>query len=229
MMIDGYEFGSKNLPSEAVLQALIPILSSKHSPSSEGRFLTRNAVTSEVLPEIGPVAVKRYLRGGVIGNFINSLYLRGDKTRSQSEYEQMLNVGERGVKVPEPIMYVSKGSLFYRAWLVTRKISNSQTLAELSLADEDALQQPMQRLVEQVELLINNRILHVDLHPGNVLVNSAGEVFLVDFDKASAFDSSLQDLRDSYIFRWRRAVIKHRLPQYLCESFCIGLKSIAIS
>ena len=229
VIVDGFQIGGEKLPSQFALRSLLSILNSRFKPENSGRCLTRNAVTSEVLPELGQVAVKRYLRGGIIGNFINSLYLRSSKTRSQLEFERLRQVREKGVKVPEPLLYVSKGALFYRAWLVTRKIENSRTLADISLENEDALHEPMEKLVKQVELLIRLGIFHIDLHPGNVLVRDDGEVYLVDFDKSLDTVTDLNELRNGYIFRWRRAVIKHRLPQYLCETFCLGLKSISLT
>jgi aminoglycoside phosphotransferase (APT) family kinase protein len=110
-------------------------------------------------------------------------------------------------------------------------------------------------------MLILNGIKHVDLHPGNVLVDGTGQVFLLDFDKAffilndenSPFLLSLKEqahapdsqnmlssreimrevlflrrLRDFYLRRWRRAVIKHGLPDYVSETMCLRLRSIPL-
>jgi predicted unusual protein kinase regulating ubiquinone biosynthesis (AarF/ABC1/UbiB family) len=71
--------------------------------------------------------------------------------------------------------------------------------------------------------LAENRILHVDLHPGNILVDTRPQVYIIDFDKAvtTAYHSS--KLRQRYIRRWRRAVIKHELPLFLHEEFQTAL------
>ena len=62
-----------------------------------------------------------------------------------------------------------------------------------------------------------NQILHVDLHLGNVLVDSNSRVYLIDFDKARYSIQNKDKLRDKYLRRWRRAVIKHRLPEKLSD------------
>ena len=38
--------------------------------------------------------------------------------------------------------------------------------------------------------------------------------------------SQLRALRDFYLRRWRRAVIKHHLPESIAEVMCLKLKSI---
>lgn len=57
---------------------------------------------------------------------------------------------------------------------------------------------------------------------GNVLVYPEQSVYLIDFDKARHFKGSASDLRKAYICRWRRAVIKHGLPEVLSEYVSAG-------
>jgi predicted unusual protein kinase regulating ubiquinone biosynthesis (AarF/ABC1/UbiB family) len=78
-------------------------------------------------------------------------------------------------------------------------------------------------LIDQVSTLIQNNIFHVDLHPGNVLVGRGGRVFLLDFDKARIARGNKNKLRDHYLSRWQRAVIKHGLPDMLSEMLAAGL------
>jgi 3-deoxy-D-manno-octulosonic acid kinase len=66
----------------------------------------------------------------------------------------------------------------------------------------------------------------VDLHPGNVLVDSNSRVYLIDFDKARYSYLNKDKLRVKYISRWRRAVIKHRLPESLWEMMSSELRKI---
>jgi len=74
--------------------------------------------------------------------------------------------------------------VFYHAWLVTREIEHAQTLAELSVKDLKRTEKALEKLEGQIELLINNSILHIDLHPGNVLMDGSGKIYIIDFDKA---------------------------------------------
>ena len=83
----------------------------------------------------------------------------------------------------------------------------------------------LQELAEQVLTLVSHKIFHVDLHPGNVLVDNSGRVFIVDFDKAREFEGSSEQLRELYLRRWRRAVIKHKLSPVLTELMSLTLRS----
>ena len=98
-------------------------------------------------------------------------------------------------------------------------------LVELAMRSPDRLAVCMPRVAEQVNRLINAGILHVDLHPGNVLIEEDGGVFLVDFDKAHHVAYERSALRDLYLRRWRRAVIKHSLSPLLVELLSLYLRS----
>ena len=56
------------------------------------------------------------------------------------------------------------------------------------------------------------------------MLDDEGKVYVLDFDKAVRFSGNKNALRDKYVCRWRRAVIKHKLPETLSELMCIGLR-----
>ena len=184
----------------------------------------RAAVSNVDVSGLGPVVIKQYRRGGALGPFLRGRYLRFGKTRPQREYEVLTVVRGWGVNAPEPVAFLVRGWVFYRGWLVTREISDQASLADISLRDENRAGRAVKRLTEQIATLIEHRIFHVDLHPGNVLVDRQDQVYLLDFDKACRWRGTLSALRDRYICRWRRAVIKHRLPESLSEWLCAGLR-----
>ena len=155
--------------------------------------------------------------------FIKRRYLKFGKTRAQREFELLDIVGTLGIKVPQPIAYAYRDRLLYRAWLVTREIHQPLSLARLSLQDEKKTGTAMVSVIEQISSLIQNNILHVDLHPGNVVVDAAGKVYLLDFDKGSVYHGNRQKLKNRYLTRWQRAVAKHRLPGMLTEMLQAGL------
>ena len=78
-------------------------------------------------------------------------------------------------------------------------------------------------MIEQIAALVQNSILHVDLHPGNVVVDAAGKVYLLDFDKGSVYHGNRQKLKNRYLNRWQRAVSKHGLPNMLSDILRTGL------
>jgi 3-deoxy-D-manno-octulosonic acid kinase len=122
-----------------------------------------------------------------------------------------------GLSVPEPIMHVHRGELVYQAWLVTREVERSETIAQISRTAPDRLASAMPLIGRELSLLIDNLILHADFHPGNVLIDKDNKIFLIDFDKAGACRGDKEALRTLYSRRWRRAVRKHGLPETLCD------------
>lgn len=209
-----YHFGASRLLSKETLSALVSVFQEKESEQTS-RLEGRRPVSRLHLPKIGPVVVKHYRRGGWVARINQKYYLRTGKTRCQVEYEQMDRAGQLGVNVPEPVAFAFKGRFLYHSWLITREIANQQTLARLSLLAPERLPTVMASLGRQVSKLVAHGLWHVDLHPGNVLVDDRGRVFLVDFDKTRTFRGVKQQLLNKYRMRWRRAVQKHGLPKEL--------------
>jgi serine/threonine protein kinase len=175
----------------------------------------RSPVIRMDLEGVGPVVVKPYTRGGFIRRFNHRTYLRTGSTRCRQEYELLRRLQNLGLGVPTPIAFAYAGTLFYHAWLVTKEIQNTETLAGLCNINPARCFTAMKNLEPQLSLLIAHRILHVDLHPGNVLVDTDGRAFLIDFDKARKWRWGSERLRRRYRNRWQRAVAKHGLPEIL--------------
>jgi len=220
--IDSYHFGFSLNLTDSQLRSLTGFF---HHSDSIGVSLLggRTSVTPAKLDGIGSVVIKHYRRGGLMRYFIKHRYLKFGKTRAQREFELLVIVGSLGINVPQPIAYAHRSRLFYRAWLVTREIHQPLSLARLSLQDEKKTRTTMQAVIEQISSLIQNDILHVDLHPGNVVVDAVGKVYLLDFDKGSVYHGNRQKLKNRYLTRWQRAVSKHGLPEILTEMLQAGL------
>lgn len=221
---DSYHFGSLWDLTDQYMGQLIRLFNIPTN-AVDSPLGGRSSVTIAQLEGIGSVVIKHYTRGGIIRHIVKRSYIKWGKTRSELEYEALRKVGSLGVNVPEPIAYAYQGGLCYRAWLVTREINPQKTLAELSRIDEGQARIAMKEVVIQVATLIKNNIHHADLHPGNVLVENADRVFILDFDKSSLSWGNRNTLRDKYLRRWRRAVSKHRLPGMLSEMMSAGLRS----
>ena len=63
----------------------------------------------------------------------------------------------------------------------------------------------MQAVIEQISSLIQNDILHVDLHPGNVVVDAAGKSLSAGF-------------RQGQRLSWEQAKVKKSIPHPLAAS-----------
>jgi tRNA A-37 threonylcarbamoyl transferase component Bud32 len=210
--IDSYHLGSSNAVSERQAREIVRLLheaAPDAGPGLEGRI----GVIRGAIEGIGAVAVKSYRRGGAIRHILRKRYLRFGKTRAQREYEMLCHVRRLGVSAPEPVAFAWRGGLFYTAWLVLREIRGAVSLAEMSRTGSDRLAQVFPEAAEEIRRLIRLKLFHADLHPGNLLVDGSGRVFLVDFDKSRTFSGDPQSLKAGYLSRWERAVRKHRLPQ----------------
>jgi 3-deoxy-D-manno-octulosonic acid kinase len=220
--IGSYHFGISLNLAESHLRSLTSLFNHPE-PAGVSVLGGRTSVTPLVLDGIGSLVIKHYRRGGLMRHLNERIYLKCGKTRAQRELELLTIVGALGIDVPQPVAYAYRGRLFYQAWLVTREIQQPVSLASLSLQNEKKTGKIMESVVEQVLSLIQNNILHVDLHPGNVVVDGSGKVYLLDFDKGRIYHGNRQKLKNRYVARWQRAVDKHGLPKILSEMMHKGL------
>ena len=199
----------------SVFQALVECPATSGDTPLDGR----RRVNKADIRDIGPVVVKPYARGGLIGTIIQESYLRTGKVRSGIEFERLNQVREFGISAPEPLAYIWKGNLIYKCWLISRYIGDHQTLAGLSVTDENLARNILDEIKDQISILIDHNLLHVDLHPGNILIDKNKKPFIIDFDKARFESGSKLKLNQRYTRRWKRAVQKHRLPLWLNAIF----------
>ena len=220
--IDAYRFGSSLELDEHQLRTFISVFNQPRAGNTSV-LGGRTAPTFNEIDGFGSVAIKSYTRGGWMRYLLKQRYLKLGKTRAQIEFELLQVVRNFGINAPEPVVYAQHGRIFYRAWLVSRAIKHPLSLALLSLKNEKKTRLAMESVIGQISLLIQNGILHVDLHPGNIVVDGADQIFLVDFDKGQIHHGSRKKLRDRYLTRWQRAVTKHRLPGMLSDILGAGL------
>ncbi len=230
-----FAFGSSVKLSGETFEKLIAIF--EFQPSNSGDFFNdsmgqsnidpdfngekkvlngRGTVKSIYIPEAGNVIIKKYKRGGLISCFNKKTYInfRG-KIRSKREFEMLFMAKKAGVNVPFPLAYVSRGNLFYRAWLITKEINQCQNFAEVAVQNRERAMKIFPEISGSVKKLIRNRIYHVDLHPGNVLIDADDRNYIIDFDKAFCFMGSVKKLSRFYRKRWARAVVKYDLPDFM--------------
>ncbi len=220
--VNGYECCLARPVGNAELEGLVGALAHPERPAP-GVLKGRGAICIHAVPSIGTVVIKEYVRGGAFRFLLRRYYVRRGKTRPEREIEILKAAQAAGLNVPEPIGCLLRGGLVYRGWLVTRLIPGRGSLADIGRAEAADLGPLVDQVVLQMRLLIEHRIAHVDLHPGNVLVDGNGGLHLLDFDKATHFRGGADRLRDYYLRRWNRAVVKHGLPAVLSDRLASGL------
>jgi serine/threonine-protein kinase RIO1 len=196
------------------LAAAIPATLEKNGKTLGGRGSLR------LLDEISgkQVAIKPYLRGGLMGKVNRRVYLERGKSRAAKEYEFLAKLSGAGVKTPTPLGFIESGRFLRSCWLLMETIPHDHTLATAPLSDieRDAI---FAQLAPQMNSLLTLGIHHVDLHPGNIIVTREGHPILIDFDKAREGRHNRKALATLYIKRWTRAVKKHHLPDDLSKRF----------
>lgn len=211
--------------SEQELLELVPKLTTLKPVRSLNGLLGREKPEVVTLAKYGQVVIKRYLRGGLRRLFFSRTYFGFGASRAEQEALLLERVSKLGLLVPQVVCFVKKGSFIYQTWLVTKLISDVTSLAELAITDEERTRESLEQVGDQILVLVKHGIYHVDLHPGNVLVDDQNKVYLIDFDKAYISKSNRRCLADRYLLRWRRAVLKHSLPEYMIELMSYKLRS----
>lgn len=224
-----YLIGGREFLNDDVATRIVQIMRNVPDAAPRGVLAGRGYTGVQTVEGLGRVFVKQYAHGGLLRSITGGCFLCVGPSRSLQEFTMLERVRALGVNAPKPIIFVNKGSFFYRTWLFMEEICQSRNLAQVSASergeDADVLHDAMSKLGDQVLALISHKIFHVDLHPGNVLVDSSGAVHIVDFDKAHEFQGSTERLRELYLRRWRRAVIKHKLSPVLTELMSLTLRS----
>lgn len=218
-----YKFGSQSDLSQVVLDNLISLFKSKINKKPGPVLTGRNPVIKTNISELGSIVIKQYARGGFISHFNRDKYLYSKKSRSELEFNALIDAEKAGVNVPQPVASVSKGFPFYKAWLVTKEIENAKNFAELCRDDENKAIDLLPEICANIDKLIENSIHHIDLHPGNIIIDNADKPFILDFDKACSFTGPKDKLAEKYKQRWQRAIKKHKLSDNLLNLQLLNL------
>lgn len=140
--------------------------------------------------EQGDWVLRHYKRGGWAAKVSTDRYLwtGADRTRCFREWRLLAALWSRGLPVPRPIgARFTRSGLLYRADLITERIANAQTLADVIC--ESSLSQAEWRAVGGTiaEFHVHG-VHHRDLNARNILLGDAPSgrrVYLLDFDRGS--------------------------------------------
>lgn len=131
--------------------------------------------------------LRHYYRGGLVGKLNRDWFAKVPlaKSRGLAEFRLLLWMRQAGLPVPEPVAarYLQRG-LGYSADILLERIPQSQDVFHL-LQEQSFTDEQWQRLGRLVAQLHQAGVYHSDLNCHNILLDAAGQFWLIDFDKCA--------------------------------------------
>ncbi len=155
-------------------------------------------------------ALRHYQRGGLPARFSRDHYIwQGlERSRAWQEWRLLAELHGRGLPVPSPVAArVIHRGLTYQADIVTVGL-DARPLAEL-LGEKRLSSAWLQGIGEGIRRFHNEGVYHADLNARNILLNDAGEVYLIDFDRGE-LRKPAQRWRLANLERLKRSLDKFR-------------------
>lgn len=171
--------------------ALLPAISPEWLDPEFWRI--RNSVVAElggrgqalhIDTPIGAAVLRQYRRGGQAARISRDRYLFTGYRRSRgfAEWRLLYRLYWQGLPVPVPLLAgCQRCGVFYRAALITGLIPASKSLAEVA----DSLELSDWRILgTTLGQFFEAGVIHADLNAHNILTDSEGRWYLIDFDRA---------------------------------------------
>ena len=129
--------------------------------------------------------LRHYYRGGLIGRLISDqfLWLGESMTRCFREWLLLEQLIQMGLPVPRPVAArYQRSGLIYRADLITARLPDVESFA-VRLARGSVSAEVWERVGECIARFHRAGVWHADLNAHNIQIDSAGRIFLLDFDR----------------------------------------------
>jgi 3-deoxy-D-manno-octulosonic acid kinase len=172
--------------------------------------------------------LRHYLRGGLIQRLSHDRYLWTglDATRAWREWRLLADMWRAGLPVPRPVAArVERGRWWYRADLVTARIADTRTLIN-RLGDAALAATQWRAIGACIRRFHDAGIFHADLNARNILLDTDGQVFLLDFDRGERRPPA-EAWQQGNLARLKRSLAKHAgtepLSHYAEDDFALLL------
>ncbi|MEP6482944.1 MAG: 3-deoxy-D-manno-octulosonic acid kinase [Rudaea sp.] len=132
----------------------------------------------------GACVIRHYRRGGMVANLFGDNYLWTGATRSRAfaEFRLLSKLCELGLDVPPPVAArYERNGFSYRADLITRRIENAPTLADVLVAHR-CTDDMAERVGTTLAAFHRAGAFHADLNAHNILVGD-DKIWIIDFDR----------------------------------------------
>ena len=163
----------------------------------------------------GEAVLREYLRGGVVAKISRNRYMFSGFARSRPFAEASVMAKLEDLEMPIPGLLggvCHRHGTCYSAALMTLRIPNAVPLADLlpACSGTDAIWIEIGKCVRKFHLA---GLYHADLNVRNIMVDSSGKIWLIDFDRArflktgsSQFKNNLDRLLRSLRKSWKGSV-----------------------
>ena len=130
--------------------------------------------------------LRHYRRGGLVARFIDDHYvwLGAQRARAFREWRLLRELRAAGLPVPSPVAaHVLRSGIIYTADIITSYLANTRKLSWY-IAQGRVPSASWRRVGAMIGAIHDHGVDHPDLTAHNVLLDEAGQSFLVDFDNA---------------------------------------------
>ena len=130
--------------------------------------------------------LRHYRRGGLVARFIDDHYvwLGASRARAFREWRLLRELRAAGLPVPNPVAaHVARSGVIYTADIITSYLPNTRKLSWF-IAQSRVPPASWRRVGAMIGAIHGHGVDHPDLTAHNVLLDEAGQSFLVDFDNA---------------------------------------------
>jgi 3-deoxy-D-manno-octulosonic acid kinase len=130
--------------------------------------------------------LRHYRRGGLVARLIDDHYvwLGAEQTRAFREWRLLRGLHAAGLPVPQPVAaHVYRTGVIYTADIITLYLQGTRKLSWY-IAQGAAPGDCWRRIGAMIRAVHDQGVDHPDLTAHNVLLDEAGNTFLVDFDNA---------------------------------------------
>ena len=156
-----------------------------------------------------PCVLRHYYRGGLIGRLISDqfFWLGESMTRCFREWLLLDRLTQAGLPVPRPVAArYRRSGLIYRADLITTRLPDVESFAA-RLARGRVSAETWARVGECVARFHHAGVWHADLNAHNVQIDTAEQIFLLDFDRGRIRPAA-RSWQQSNLARLQRSLTK---------------------
>ena len=132
--------------------------------------------------------LRHYYRGGLMARVSRDLFLaqRVPDSRAMAEFTLLRALRQHGLPVPRACAALHrKVGLFYRAEIIVELIPDATDVAALLHGVRALTGAEWQRLGQAVRQLHDAQVFHADLNCHNLMLDTHGAAWIVDFDKCA--------------------------------------------